>query len=176
MYKRLLSLLLVVFSFAHFGTAQVYQVNYTFTQIEDSVVVDVYMGSAQNTDVDIKAINFSVAFDSSCHTVSSYTCHFSESWTKFAERGRTLIIENDSTQYGNVPCNKRWIFGTAQFPRTPDIVLPAKGKEPLKVLTITFGQTCKTPMLYLEDEAEFRVNQMGDKNLRPAAWIILRTE
>lgn len=154
-------------------SAQLYEVSYEIEDQDDKQVIEVYMKSGQDTLTRIRAINFSIVYDSTCNTYSSYTCHFSESWTGYLEREGTSSVK-DTTKYNGIHYNTRWLFGTAEMINTKEIDLPLKSEEPVHVLTITMNKLCPDASIYLEDEAEYRVNQMGDINLRPAPWVIIR--
>ena len=154
--------------------SQVYEVSFATEEMEHARVIDVFMSSTEEESVLIRAINISIAYDSTCATFKGYAFDYSEAWSTYAERNGSIPIK-DSLSYGGHTYNSRWIFGTAQMPRTEDVTLPAKGEKPLKILTVTFEKNCPTANLYLEDEKEYPVNQMGDANFKAAPWQIIRS-
>ena len=166
-----ISTLLLCFGLTGFG--QVYEVSYKVKENKKKQVVSVFMKSAADTAVRIRAVNFSIVYDSTCSEVKKYECVFSELWTTFIERGGSVPVK-DSLIYDDILYNKRWIFGTGQMPNTENVILPPQSEKPVRVLTVTFAKSCKKAPLYLEEESEFRVNQMGDKDNKAVPWLMIR--
>jgi hypothetical protein len=161
-------------SFAFAQNYQVYEGSFDITETKKTQKVELYMRSAIDSAIRIRAVNFSIAYDSACSSLSSYDCILSERWTTFIERSGSLPA-GDSLQYGEDYFNRRWIFGTGQMPKTENLILPANTDAPIRILTVIFDKKCKNAPLYLEDEKEFRVNQMGDENNKAVPWVMRRS-
>ncbi|MEZ4688413.1 MAG: hypothetical protein R3B47_20840 [Bacteroidia bacterium] len=71
----------------------------------------------------IRAINFSVTYDSACSSFKKYACEFSRQWTTYIERSGSVVI-SDSLSYEGECYSKRWIFGTGQMPNTENVFFP----------------------------------------------------
>lgn len=175
MPQTILRLVSVLFLFALGSSlfAQAYEVSYDVEENKKEKVISIFMRSGADSAIRIRAVNFSIAFDSTCSKVESYDCIFSERWTTFIERSGTIPAK-DSLSYDDVVYTSRWIFGTGQMPNTENMILPAITEKPVRILTVTFSKNCKKAPTYPEDEEQFRVNQMGDENNKAVPWVMMR--
>lgn len=116
-----------------------------------------------DTTVPIRALNLSVVFDSTCSDYKGYSSLLENQatyWGTFLSANRIdrpLLRTYQGTTY-----NARFSYANADpNPNQPKpLVLPASSDQPLIVFKIVFEGNC-TPTLYLEDETENPVNQIG---------------
>lgn len=132
----------------------------------------VYLQSLTDQDKAIKAINFSLALPEACVKVTGQEALFSETWTDFLQD--LQYTEHLDLNYNNWHYTRRWQYGNADpgMPNTAPVLAPAQGSDPLMIMQIELEGNC-ADQVYLEQQAENPVNQMGDENVQPIAWTVI---
>jgi hypothetical protein len=137
----------------------------------------VYMQSLTDQDVSIKAVNFSLALPEGCVFVTGQQAIFSSVWTDFLQE--SSLTTGLDLNYNNWNYNHRWQYGNADpgLPETTPLIVPANSKERLYVMEIQLEGSC-ADRVYLEQQGENRLNQMGDNDVLPIGWTVVhpRTE
>lgn len=119
--------------------------------------------SLADTTVPIRALNLSLVFDSTCSDYKGYSTLVEDQatyWGNFLSANRIdrpLLRTYQGTAY-----NVRFSYANADpNPNQPQpLILPPASDQPLIVFKIVFEGSC-APTLYLEDQTENPVNQIG---------------
>jgi len=132
----------------------------------------IYLHSLSHKDQSIKAINFSVVLPTTCVKVIGQQSIFTEAWTDHLQE--VQIINNLDLTYGDWHYSSRWQYGSADpgLPGTTAIIAPAQDKPSILMMTLDLEGTC-TDKIYLEQQYENPVNQIGDANVKPLAWTVI---
>jgi hypothetical protein len=142
---------------------------------EDQTSFSIYMQSMTDADQPIGAINFSLALPEGCVEVLDQQSIFSDAWTHYLENVK-LIPQLDHS-YGNWNYSHRWQYGNADpgLPTTLEVVAPARSKDMLKIMELSLKGTC-ADKVYLEQQHENSLNQMGDANLKSLSWTVVKAK
>ena len=125
-------------------SAQELEVSYeVLPQAADKHLVRVYVQSTSEQPLDLRAVNFSFAFEGKCAALETFESIFDQSWTRH-------LVENQ--QYGELDLHydQAWYSTRLQYgnadpglPATAQLTAPAKGEAPLQVMELTFtGSWC----------------------------------
>jgi len=169
---KTLSYIILLFSVGALLQAQDVAISYEITpQNENQASMQVYLQSLTDQDQTINAINFSLALPEACVKISGQEAIFSETWTDFLQE--VQMKEGLDLNYNNWHYTQRWQYGSADpgLPTSTTVLAPAQEKEPLLIMKINLEGSC-TDIVYLEQESENPVNQMGDENVLPIAWTV----
>lgn len=169
---KTLSYIILLFSFGALLQAQDVAISYEITpQNENQASMQVYLQSLTDQDQTINAINFSLALPEACVKITGQEAIFSETWTDFLQK--VQMKEGLDLNYNNWHYTQRWQYGSADpgLPTSTTVLAPAQEKDPLLIMKINLEGSC-TDMIYLEQEAENPVNQMGDENVLPIEWTV----
>jgi hypothetical protein len=146
-------------------------------QDENQAVTQVYLQSLTDQDQTIRAINLSLALPEGCARVVDQNTAFAEAWTEFLQEVK--VNDEVDLSYNNWHYSHRWQYGNADpgMPNTAPVLAPAQGNPPLQIMQIKLEGTC-TDKVYLEEQAENQVNQIGDEKISPIEWTVIhpRTE
>jgi len=152
--------------------AQQVVVSYDFEQFnENETLLKVYLQSDESAPQIVRGINLSFVLPEGCVTVTSFESLFTESWTEYLEDAQ--LFKGLALSYGSWEYSQRWQYGNADpgLPATTEIEVPGTNEERLQVLELTLEGSC-AEQLYLETQAENRLNQMGDEVMTPISWVV----
>lgn len=153
--------------------AQEVAISYEIVQsTENQATMQVYLQSLTDQDQAIKAINFSLALPENCVKITGQQSIFSDAWTDYLQE--VQMIDQLDLSYNNWHYTHRWQYGAADpgMPTTTAVIAPAQGKDALMIMEIDLEGSC-VDKLYLEQQAENAVNQMGDGNIFPIEWTVI---
>lgn len=171
---------ILIFLLALSTTLQAQQIAVSY-EIEpngtDKSTLVLYMQSMTDQEVEVKAVNFSLALPEGCAHVTGQQAIFSDVWTDFLQS--SSFTADLDLSYGNWNYGHRWQYGNADpgLPETTPLIVPAQSKERLYVMEIQLEGSC-ADRVYLEQQGENRLNQMGDLDVLPIDWTVVhpRTE
>ncbi len=153
------------------GYGQKLEISYQHIQLEGDVwETKVFMQALAEDSMIIRAVNFSFLADKSCASFQKRNALFPTYWSKFLERQ----VEMDSVDIhiGEKSFNHRLLYLIAEpigLPGTETLKIPGSQAEPLQVLSFIYKGTCANAIM-MEDEAMNPINQIGDEDIRPAAY------
>ncbi len=155
----------------------------TGTLNKDTVYV--YMQSNGPTPVSIRGANFSLAFQSSC--VYSYTAAFCATEDTIVNMEysyflsvwnppifeRCAMTESLNLDYASLNFNARYSYAISDAtpPGLPFNILTVPSAAPLLVLKLSIDRSC-VANVYLENESENLINQLGDVNFFPIPYSV----
>jgi hypothetical protein len=119
--------------------------------------VRLYVESANTTPVTITAVNFSIAFRSTCDSLISFNQIFSGLWGTLIEQD-TIIPLPIPRNYGGINYDRRIQYGNAVFFAIPGIIAPPIQDSALCFAEAIFKRNC-SDFPYVEDESENPLNQ-----------------
>lgn len=169
---KTLSYIILLFSLGALLQAQDVAISYEILpQNQNQATMQLYLQSLTDQDQAVKAINFSLALPEGCAKITGQEGVFSKSWTDFLQE--VQIKDGLDLNYNNWNYSQRWQYGSADpgMPNTVPIIAPAQDSEPLLIMTIKLEGGC-TDKVYLEQQGENPVNQMGDDNILPISWTV----
>jgi hypothetical protein len=152
--------------------AQEVAISYEIDQKTDNqATMQIYLQSLTDQDRPVKAINFSLAMPEGCVKIAGQTTILSDAWTDYLQE--VQMTDQLDLNYNNWHYSHRWQYGNADpgLPGTTAIIAPAQGQNPLRIMQINLEGSC-ADKLYLEQQAENPVNQMGDENVLPIEWTV----
>ncbi len=173
MKKVLYFILFPIFSLGALLPAQQLAISYEIIpQSDNELVMHVYLQSLTNQDQPIRAINLSLAIPESCVKITGQTAVFSDAWTDYLQE--VQITDQLDLNYNNWHYDNRWQFGSADpgLPNTRAIIAPAQDKAALLIMQIRLKGNC-TDKLYLENQTQNGLNQVGDAQMQAMEWIII---
>jgi hypothetical protein len=183
-YKILRSIGFALFFliFCHFSSAQDFNLMYQVKSgTGDWDTTLVMIQSTNQTQPVLSAVNFSLAFQSSCSINYFGSCGsmnsvvkqnyswFANQWGSFAERcaSKTIVPFTRGTQ----SFNGRFSTGNTAF--TGTLTIPKSTQDPLLILKVITDGTCIS-RVYLEDERENSANQIADATLNLLSYNVMR--
>lgn len=140
----------------------------------DQATMQLFLQSITDQDQPIRAINLSMALPTGCAKITGQKSIFSDAWTDFLQE--VQVTDKLDLTYNNWSYSQRWQYGSADpgLPSTTPVIAPAQGKNPLMIMEISLAGNC-IDKLYLEQQVENPVNQMGDENVLPINWTVIHT-
>jgi hypothetical protein len=155
--------------------AQVLELRYqTEAVAENQWETTLSLQALQEDSLIVRAVNFTFLSDSNCAHFLQKTSLLAEAWSATLER--SVLRVADSCSYGDRTYNQRLTYGIAEplgMPGTHSIKVPGSQGKGLPVMRVRYEGSCGQH-IYLEDEQENPVNQMGDQNFNPMVYRIKR--
>jgi len=151
-------------------------ISYEIDQITESEAkMHLYLHSLTDQEQAIRAINFSLALPEGCASITGQQSIFSDAWTDYLQE--VQLIDELDLNYNNWHYSSRYQFGAADpgLPGTTAIIAPAQGQAALPIMTISMEGSCVQQM-YVEQQQENPINQMGDADVMPLGWAVIHPE
>ncbi|MFK7971636.1 MAG: hypothetical protein AB8F95_14820, partial [Bacteroidia bacterium] len=152
--------------------AQVIDITYTVLHGQNGAAdtVRVYAQSTSNQPVGIRAANLSLAFNGGHANLLQWSAFFNGPWSPTFERARidTVPLSYWGNQYQN-----RWNYANGDaFGRPNSLInIPANTAAPLSIFELLF-QSLDQSLIYVEDQVENPVNQIGDDAFRSVSYSV----
>lgn len=132
--------------------------------------VRVYAQSMDQQTVSIRAVNISIVFDGGKSNLLGYNSSLNSSWSPLFERDR---IDSVSKTYWGNTYQQRWNYGIGDALVTPSslVMIPPDTATALLLLELRF-QRLGSGLVYVENQTENPVNQIGDSSFRQLAYQV----
>lgn len=163
----------LLFSLSALMQAQDVAISYEInSQTNEQATMQIFLQSLTDQDQSIRAINFSLALPAGCVKITGQEAIFSDAWTDYLQE--VQMTEQLDLNYNNWHYSQRWQYGSADpgLPNTAPVIAPAQGNSPLLIMQISLEGSC-ADKLYLEQQQENPVNQMGDNDILPIKWTVI---
>lgn len=165
--------ILPLFLLSSMLSAQEVALSYEITpQLNNQATMQIYLQSMTEQPKAIRAVNFSIAIPEGCAKITGQEGIFTEAWTDFLQE--VQMTDKLDLSYGNWNYSHRWQYGSADpgMPGTSAIMAPAQGEAALEIMKINLEGTC-VDKLYLEQQSENKVNQIGNGDILPINWTVI---
>jgi hypothetical protein len=178
MSKSLATLILLVFSSFLFGQAPQVVISGQTVQGLGSAhdTFKVYMESLTGNSIKLRSATLSILHNSSCSNYDTVTYSlFTAIWNQNFQSSRvnTLPAPISPAPSGGALYNRRLLYTNTSFFRPPAYVIIPVAPAKVEVLNFTFAGGC-TDKVYMEDESEYILSQLGDSANNTVPFIIRR--
>ena len=131
----------------------------------------IFLQSKSSQTVGIRAVNVSLVFDGGKQNLTGYQSAFRQIWTPTFERA---LIDSVNLSYMGRAYRNRWNYaiGDAIISAASLLQIPEDTSQALKVLELYFQQL-NPGTVYVENQAENPVNQIGNANFRQVSYNVV---